>query len=174
MPPIYRNLVKNVPANFRVLPVWTAGCMQEEYIFVMLFFVELFNIIKMKKIYLFLLCMAIVSGVMAKPHSVKQIMLQGELPKPVLLKSATIPAGPAAAPVTAWLDGSDIKIEFGCTLGNLTITVVNEQGFPVYQRTVNATAGNRLNISTRGWSNGNYTLLITNASGGYLEGQFVK
>ncbi len=122
----------------------------------------------MKRFYLFLLCMAItLPGLIAKPHDAKPLKLKGTLSNPTLLKSA-----PVAEPVAAYLDADNIRLEFGSSLGNLTVIVVNQYGFPVYQQTVNATAGSSFTIDTRSWSNGGYTLVVTNTSGGYLEGPF--
>ena len=93
---------------------------------------------------------------------------------PVILKGELIdpPTGIKSEPVVATLSKFYLEVAFNHTLGNLTVSVVNQQEVVVYQQTVKATAGSGLDIGTGSWSNGVYTLLITDGIGGCLEGEF--
>ena len=76
-------------------------------------------------------------------------------------------------PVEAWQNDADIQLTFLVDLGSLNITVADEAGEPVFQTTVNATAGSKWYIDAESWNGGEYTLLIANGTGGYLMGKFV-
>ncbi len=105
-----------------------------------------------------------------KKENANPITLKGKL----VTGTISVKSVPVLPAVEAILQTTSLEIAFNSSLGNLTVTVVNQQNFPVYQQTVNATSGSSLTINTGSWSNGTYTLFITNSSGGCLEGQFNK
>jgi hypothetical protein len=65
-----------------------------------------------------------------------------------------------------------VEVAFNQSLGSLNVKVVDQLGSTVFQEDVKATAGSSLIIETDMWDNGKYTLTITDAEGGYLEGVF--
>ncbi len=84
----------------------------------------------------------------------------------------SVPVNPEPQPVTVEQNTTSVVVSFLSSLGNLNITVMNEQGYPVYQKTVNAVSGASHTISSLSWSSGSYTILITDALGGALMGEF--
>ena len=102
----------------------------------------------------------------------RHLTLIGKLDVPPTLKSP--PLKPPQQPVQVVQTGTTLEVLFLSNLGNLTITVVNEQAFTVFQQTVNATSGGTLIIGISSWASGNYVIKITDGQGGYLEGAFAK
>jgi len=77
------------------------------------------------------------------------------------------------AQVEAFKNATCVQLNFLVDLGSLEIEVVDGEGNPVFQTTVNATEGSRMKINTGSWATGKYTLVITDGLGGRLEGNFV-
>ncbi len=109
------------------------------------------------------------------------IPIRGRLLKPGMMRVGASPASilqandqPATVPVAAQQNPASVELTFLSDLGNLTIQVVNAQGYTAYQQTVNAAAESRLEIGTQDWTAGTYTILILDGQDGRLEGQFVK
>jgi len=75
-------------------------------------------------------------------------------------------------PVEAFQNPYSLDLTFLCNLGELYIEVYDETGAPVFQTAAKATAGSELSIDTSSWKPGEYTLVITDKSGGSLEGSF--
>jgi len=75
--------------------------------------------------------------------------------------------------VEAYQYATSVEVIFNIDLGSLTIEVINETGDTVFQSKVDAKAGGTLSIDTIGWERGEYTLLIMDEQGGYLEGNFL-
>lgn len=89
-----------------------------------------------------------------------------------LLGPGRMSVGPKVQPVAVYQNPTNIEVVFSSNSGNLNIVVTNQYGYPVYQRTVNATAGGNVIISTQGWAAGAYTISITNEDNRCVEGAF--
>ena len=76
-------------------------------------------------------------------------------------------------PVVVYQYTASIEVSFLSDLGDLCIEVLDESGAPVFQTVVKTAAGSSLPINTGSWAPGEYTLVITDKFGGYLEGYFV-
>lgn len=127
----------------------------------------------MKRI-LWTVCLAIIAFFYVQAAS---IPIHGSLLRPKRMSVGVSPASgqqPVTVPVAAQQNPTNVEVTFLSNLGSLTIQVVNAQGAPVYQQTVNAVAGGRLVIDTLNWPAGTYTILILDEWGGCLEGQFEK
>jgi len=95
----------------------------------------------------------------------------------VALKGKLIGTGPIrnqpqTPPIEAYQNSTSVELAFLVDLGNLNIEVFDETDDIVYQTKVNALAGGSHTINTINWASGEYTLLITDGQGGYLEGVF--
>lgn len=69
---------------------------------------------------------------------------------------------------------SDFQLTLECTAPDydVCITIIDTNGKSVCQRYVTAPETTFVSISLNGWSQGNYTLIISNDYGGYLQGTF--
>ena len=135
-----------------------------------IFFINLLNFLKMKRIIL-ITCLACFSSFFFSKASINPpsspINLKGTLPSPPgTVRNPT-------SPVEAFMENTGVALFFNFDLGGLDIEVVNETGDTVFQRTVKAKAGDMLTISTTGWKSGEYILIITDGQGGCLEGSFI-
>ncbi len=84
-----------------------------------------------------------------------------------MLKSA-----PQQHPIQVIQTDTALEVLFLRNIGNLTIIVINELGFSVYQQTVNAMNGSILKIGTSSWASNNCFIMFTNNQGGSLGGAF--
>jgi len=75
--------------------------------------------------------------------------------------------------VEVYQDTGSIELSFLCNLGKLTITVTDQYNEEVYGQSIDTSAVGNLIIDTNGWESGEYTLLIMDGQGGYLEGCFL-
>lgn len=75
-------------------------------------------------------------------------------------------------PFTAFLSNSQLTIECTAPDYDIYITIIDTNGKSVWQRYVTAPETTFVSISLNGWSQGNYTLTISNDYGGYLQGTF--
>lgn len=110
----------------------------------------------------------------ANPMDMKgnQVTLIGRLSRTGSNGVNSVPANPAPQPVTVEQNPANLVITFLSSLGNLNIMVINEQGYPVYQKTVNAVNGANHTINSQSWNTGTYTILIADFLGGILSGEF--
>ncbi|MDR2040616.1 MAG: DUF3244 domain-containing protein [Bacteroidales bacterium] len=67
-----------------------------------------------------------------------------------------------------------LEVIFWEAVGNVTITVMNEFGYPMYNRTVNSDPDTPVVITTSTWASGIYSIYLTDPLGGYLNEFFVK
>lgn len=133
----------------------------------------------MKKICIVLFCLLCQSGAMYITEANANIFELTDLCSKVPLKgylsgAQVMSTQPASTPVEVYQNPADLQVIFKSSLGSLNIVVTNKWGYPVFQQTVNAIAGNSLNIATQSWAAGTYTISILNGQGGCLEGQFAK
>ena len=77
-------------------------------------------------------------------------------------------------PIDASTDGQSIFINFLTALGDVTISIYNVNGDLVYQSNEQITSVQQLLVSITNLSSGSYTLVFTNAGGGYVYGTFTK
>ncbi|MBP8026014.1 MAG: DUF3244 domain-containing protein, partial [Parabacteroides sp.] len=77
-------------------------------------------------------------------------------------------------PIDASTDGQSIFINFLTALGDVTISIYNVNGDLVYQSNEQITSVQQLLVSIANLSSGSYTLVFTNAGGGYVYGTFTK
>lgn len=94
---------------------------------------------------------------------------------PVFLKGQWIQNVPRSIfpiPFIASISNSQLTLE--CTAPNydIYITIIDTNGKSVWQRNVTAPETTFVSISLNGWSQGSYTLIISNDYGGYLQGTF--
>lgn len=75
-------------------------------------------------------------------------------------------------PFTAFLSNSQLTIECTAPDYDICITIVDANGKSVWQRNVSAPETSFVSISLNGWSQGSYTIIISNDYGGYLQGTF--
>ena len=95
-------------------------------------------------------------------------------PIPTIPLKGALGGGPVRTPcVVAYLYATGVEVVFNINLGSLTVEVINEHGDTAFQTTVNAVANGTLPIDTSGWASGEYTLVIMDGQGGYLEGNFL-
>jgi len=141
---------------------------QYEFHFTFLHFNNL-KVVNMKKIFLFSFLCVFPFAQWQVHASIKKVN-----PNSIVLKGDlyTDDSGAKSEPVVATLYKLYVEVVFNQSLGNLTVTVVNQQEVEVYQQTVKATAGSNLVIDTSTWGNGAYTLLISDTDGGCLTGVF--
>jgi hypothetical protein len=115
----------------------------------------------MKKL-LMMICLA---GLALFYVQADNVPLKGELDGSGGMKNPT-------TPVKAFQNPYSLELNFLCNLGELYIEVYDETGAPVFQTAVKAAAGSDLSIDTNAWESGEYTLVISDKSGGSLEGKF--
>ena len=128
----------------------------------------------MRQIIVFSLCLALANITYAKPNviglevldlkKISKIYMKGSIHSGPLAKSTT-------TPLEVYQEDTHIGINFHSNLGHLYVVVVNQYGYPVYQKQVNAANGSNLTISTNSFSSGSYTIYIGNSQG-YMEGEF--
>lgn len=127
----------------------------------------------MKRVFIILCCLAGIAGiypVRSETHKEadtksKKIHLKGALGGTGTMKA------PAILPVEAYQNDTNIEVCFNRDMGYQNVVVTNQWGFPVFQRTVNATPGSRLVIPTQNLASGVYTIKIIGQNSIY-EGQF--
>jgi len=129
----------------------------------------------MRQFLIFSLCLLLANVTYAKPvdkgfefmdlKKIGKIYMKGSM-------NTGTPAKSGSSPLEVSQDAQQVIVYFLSNLGSLNIVVVDQQGLPVYQKSVNATSGSALSISTRFWSRGNYTIYIGNSQG-YMEGEFL-
>ena len=88
------------------------------------------------------------------------------------LATHTTKSSSNSQPLVVVQNKDNLEVYFQSSLGNLNINVVNEYGYPVFQSSVNATAGSSYSISTKRWSKGHYTISISNSQG-RMKGEFL-
>ena len=128
----------------------------------------------MRQIIVFSLCLALANITYARSNviglevldfkKISKIYMKGSLNTGAVAKSAT-------SPLDVHQSDTHVGINFHSNLGQLYVVIVNQYGYPVYQKSVNATNGSSLSISTRNWSIGSYTIYISNMQG-RMEGEF--
>ena len=104
--------------------------------------------------------------------------VQAEPPTEIDLKGKIGVAGAKSLddpiPIDASTDGQSIFINFLTALGDVTISIYNVNGDLVYQSNEQITSVQQLLVSIANLSSGSYTLVFTNAGGGYVYGTFTK
>ena len=104
--------------------------------------------------------------------------VQSEPPTEIDLKGKIGVAGAKSLddtiPIDASTDGQSIFINFLTALGDVTISIYNVNGDLVYQSNEQITSVQQLLVSIANLSSGSYTLVFTNAGGGYVYGTFTK
>jgi len=123
----------------------------------------------MKKFVFNIVCVLMLGGIFANP-----VCLPGPVAQVHLIGKLKLPdtKGITSQPIEVFQNEDELELYFLSSLALITITVTDEKNGTVYQKTVNATAGSSLTVDMKGWASGEYTLLITDGQGGYLEGVF--
>ena len=112
--------------------------------------------------------MIVLAGVSLLSVHSSNIPLQGKLGGGGPTKDPSL-----TVPVVVYQYTASIEVSFLSDLGDLCIEVLDESGPHVFQTVVKTAAGSSLPINTGSWAPGEYTLVITDKFGGYLEGYFV-
>ena len=122
---------------------------------------------------LFLVVCMTLTGLALTSSSIESTTLSSKASK-ITMQGNLVAGGSAkstTSPLEVYQDDTHIGINFHSNLGNLYVVIVNQYGYPVYQKQVNATNGSNLTISTSSFSSGSYTIYIGNSQG-YMEGEF--
>ena len=98
----------------------------------------------------------------------QKVYLKGFLTKPKPMKSDT-----NIEPVVVLDLDYYLQVTFTQDLGVLVVTITNEQGYDVYQQSVNTSSSSFLVIPTNNLQPGNYIITIT-GSEGTLSGEFFR
>jgi len=69
-------------------------------------------------------------------------------------------------------DDTALNVSFIENLGNLSVSVYDENGSCVYQSNVNTNVSHSLFVNTVSFEDGEYTICVTDSFGGYLIGSF--
>ena len=128
----------------------------------------------MKRIIIFTLCLMLANITFTESKAKNLDLLDLKKESKIYMKgrlNAGSHAKSDSSPVDVNQDDNYISINFQSDLGDLYVVVVNRYGYPVYQKSVNATDGSNLNIPIRSWSMGSYTIYFSNSQG-YMEGDF--
>ena len=128
----------------------------------------------MQRIIVFILCLMLANITFTESKAKNLDLLDLKKECKIYMKgrlSGDSPAKSAASPLEVYQEDTHIGINFHSNLGYLYVVVVNQYGYPVYQKQVNAANGSNLIISTRSFSSGSYTIYISNTQG-YMEGEF--
>lgn len=126
----------------------------------------------MKRIFL-IICFAC-AGFFYEAFPAVKLALVGSMTGMGTMSVGTTPSSnqPVTMPVEALQNPGNVEVIFLTNLGSLSITVVNSQGYPVYQMPVYAVSGGKLTIDTQGWRRGSFTLIINYGQGRRFEGRF--
>jgi hypothetical protein len=116
----------------------------------------------MKKLSVFVFLIALSIG---NAKATGKIILSGNLEETPAQRS--IPK-----PIVASLETDALRIELPARLGTIDITIDDELGNTVYQQSVSTTTAQTVVINLAFWNSGEYTLLLVNAQGKYLQGEF--
>jgi hypothetical protein len=116
----------------------------------------------MKKLSVLLFMIALSIG---NAKATDQIILSGDLTPET--RERTLPQL-----IEAFLETDALQIELPAHWGTINISIVDEFGDVVYQQSVSTTTAQTVVIDLAFWSSGEYTLLLVNAQGKYLQGEF--
>ena len=128
----------------------------------------------MRRIIIFTLCLVLANITFINSSAETSELLDSKGPSKITMKGTlfSIPLRSVTSPIEVSQDDNNIYVNFLCNLGNLNIVVLNPNGTQIYQKTVNATNGSSLTISTGLWPTGDYTIQISDTQGGFMEGVF--
>jgi hypothetical protein len=97
-------------------------------------------------------------------QSKKEIELKGDLPE-VSTKSAI-------RPIQAFIDISELEVDFLHDAGNIDVKVYDEAGNVVYQKTVSTHTEDHLSIDISAWNPGNYEIRFIGSEDQFMYGEF--
>lgn len=93
----------------------------------------------------------------------------------IVLKATSVNPRPKSTvnrlPVEAYLHDDGLELSFTGNMGSINVTIAGN-GASVYQKSINAAAGNSVYIDMLNWDSGSYTLIITDAAGNVYYGEF--
>jgi hypothetical protein len=72
----------------------------------------------------------------------------------------------------AFKGSNEVTINFLDCIGNLTVTIVNENGITVYNETVNSYVIGSISINVQNLPSGWYKITVSDTQGGWVEGSF--
>jgi len=110
----------------------------------------------MKRSILFMILIALFSGIASATDTTPVIITQNPPPQP-----GPGPCGLIFIPVSATINDSELAIYFETSIGEATITVTDNTNQVVYQETVDTDLTSELQIPVDQWTSGNYNLTIT-------------
>jgi hypothetical protein len=97
-------------------------------------------------------------------QSKKEIELKGDLPG-VSTKSAI-------RPIQAFIDTSELEVDFSYNLGDIDVVIYSEDGNTVYERSVDTSEEDQLLIDLSVLEPGIYEIRFINTEGQFMYGEF--
>lgn len=90
------------------------------------------------------------------------------------LRGSLQPNGPKSAirPIQAFIDISELDIDFLHVAGNIDVKVYDEAGNVVYQKTVSTHTEDHLSIDISAWNPGNYEIRFIGSEDQFMYGEF--